>query len=86
MQMGFYPSLGDGRSYVKSDEKAIAFQSDLGNTIYFSVAPALLQYVEKHKICNHTDFFIEIVPSFEYCDYLVELGKEFFKKLYADLK
>ncbi|MCP4614783.1 MAG: hypothetical protein GY845_39385 [Planctomycetes bacterium] len=73
-------------SYFPSDDNMITFQSDMGNTIYFLIAQDLYQYMHKHQLVNHSGIFLDIIPPFEYCTYLVEFGKKLFSKLYKDLK
>lgn len=73
-------------SYIKSNEKMLALQSDLGNTFYFSINPMLFQYIQKNKLYNHSGMFLEIIPTLKYCDNLVEFGKELFERLCEDLK
>jgi len=73
-------------SYFKSEEDMVALQSDIGNTLYFLIKQNLFRYMEKHNIVDHSGIFLDIIPSFDYCTYLVEFGKELFRKLYTDLK
>jgi len=66
-----------------------ALQSESGNTYFFPINPILFKYIQKHKLYDLTGIFLEIFPTFEYCDYLVGLvgfGKELLEKLYRDLK
>jgi hypothetical protein len=43
-------------------------------------------YLQKHDMIKYFGPFFDIVPSFDYCNYLVEFGKKLFSKLYTDLK
>jgi hypothetical protein len=73
-------------SYFPSDENMVEFKSDIGNTFYFSVDQNLYRYMQRQNLVDHSGIFLEIIPSFEYCIYLVNFGKELFSKLYNDLK
>jgi hypothetical protein len=73
-------------SYIESDEDAVALKSDIGNTFYFPIDQALFRYLQKYKLLDQSGMFLDIAPSFDYCNYLVEFGKELLTKIYTDLK
>ena len=72
-------------SYLPSEEKRVELQSDTGNTFYFPIDQALFRYLQRHNLIDHSSMFLDIIPSFDYCSYLVEFGKELFKRLHTDL-
>lgn len=72
-------------SYLPSEEEMVEFQSDMGNTFYFPISRVLFRYLQKHDLVAHSDIFMDIIPTFSYCNYLVEFGKKFFRKLHTDL-
>lgn len=72
-------------SYLPSEEERVELQSDIGNTFYFPISQALFRYLQKHNLVDHSNTFLDIIPSFDYCSYLVEFGKELFKRLHTDL-
>lgn len=72
-------------SYLPSEEEMVELQSDIGNTFYFPISRALFQYLQKHDLVAHSSMFLDIIPSFSYCNYLVEFGKKLFRKLHTDL-
>jgi hypothetical protein len=71
-------------NYYPSEE-GIALQSDVGNTFYFPIRKDLFRYLQKHDLVVHSGVSLNIIPSFSYCNYLVDFGKELFGKLYTDL-
>lgn len=72
-------------SYLRADEETVALQSDVGSTFYFPISQALFRYLQKHDLVDHSGMFVDIIPSFDYCRYLVGFGKELFTKLHTDL-
>ena len=72
-------------SYAKPEGKYVSYTNDDGITIYISVEESLYLYLKKHNLIETpSPVFVDIVPTFDYCNYLVEFGKNLFKKLYED--
>lgn len=72
--------------YLKPEGKYVSHTDDQGVMFYISVEEALYRYLQKHNMVEiSSPLLVEIVPTFEYCNYLVEFGKKLFRKLYKDL-
>jgi hypothetical protein len=74
-----------------------SFYKDKGHTVYYQPSgddfpafyidfdPSLFSYLKRYEMVELTTPPFEISPTFEYCNYLVEFGTEFFTKLINDL-
>ncbi len=72
--------------YLKPDDKYVIYSSEDGLTLYIEVEDELFRYLQQHNLLKiSVPPHIDILPSFEYCEYLLEFCEEFFSKLYKDL-
>lgn len=72
--------------YKKPDNVAtITLKLDDGIDMFFPLKPDLYSYLQQHNIIEQSGMFLEIIPSFDYCKYLVLFGRDLFSKLYTDL-
>jgi hypothetical protein len=73
-------------TYSKPDGQPISFTTDSNTPIYILADDGLVHYLNKHNLIKRFDTLFEILPSFEYCEYLIKLSEKLFSKLYTDLK
>jgi hypothetical protein len=73
-------------AYFEPEGKSVRHIDTEGRTYYILADEGLIQYLRKHNMLKQFGILFEILPSFEYCKYLIDFGKHFFLKLYTDLK
>lgn len=73
-------------TYTKPAGDSISYINDGDLTLYIRMNDKLFQYLQKHGMVEYSSSHVEIVPTFEYCRYLIELSRKLFFGLYADLK
>jgi hypothetical protein len=73
-------------SHVKPDRQFVPYEIDGGTVVFLIIDEALFSYLQKHGIATTGGPFVEILPSVEYCQSLVEFGRKLFQKLNADLR
>jgi hypothetical protein len=73
-------------SYSMPDGECVPYTTDNGLTVYIPIEDSLYRYLQKHDMIQSSGLFFYILPSFDYCRYLVVFGKQLFSKLYADLR
>ena len=61
------------------------FKLQNGSTISVRLEENVSSYITKHKIYTDSPGFLEILPSYEYCEHLVQFAQDLFRKLYKDL-
>lgn len=73
-------------SYVEIGRPFVIYETEAGIPVYFGMEENLYKYLQKHSMLTHFDILLDVVPTFEYCDYLISFARNFFKDLYANLK
>ena len=73
-------------TWVKPARKCSSYVSESGLTVFVLLDESVLKYLEQRGMLERSDLSVDIVPTPEYCKYLVEFGKTFFSKLYSDLQ
>lgn len=76
-------------SDIESDEDAVALKNHHGSTVYFPIDRKdrdLFEYLQENKLLHQSGMFLDIALSFDYCNHLVEFGKELLTKLNTDLQ
>jgi hypothetical protein len=73
-------------SHFPSEERNIEIESEERPTLYFTIREEVYQYLQRYDLAAISGLFLDIIPTFDYCNYLVEFGKELFGRLYEDLE
>ena len=74
-------------SYVKPNKRFVShgLDDDKKTNVYLEIDEDFYQHLTRHKIIEHKSISSEIRPNFEYCNYLINFGRDFFSKIHSDL-
>jgi hypothetical protein len=73
-------------SYIENDKPFTVYETESGANIYFNLDGNLYRYLEKNSMISHSGVALEIIPTYEYCNYLIGFAKPLFKTIFDNLK
>ena len=65
-------------NYLEIEKPFVIYKSDMGENIYFTIEENLYRYLQKYSMVTHLGTWLQIVPTIEYCEYLISFAKTMF--------